>query len=85
MVVAPGTQLTVIPGAENSIIAGNTAAFNNGWLTTGGGELGVPVSVSALANAFFDATGVRIRSAPFTPARVRAVLAADGGGTPGVV
>jgi nicotinate dehydrogenase subunit B len=84
VVVAPGTQLTVVPGAENSIIAGNTAALNNGWLTTGGGELGVPVAVSALANAFFDATGVRIRSVPFTPARVRAVLAADGGGTQGV-
>jgi CO/xanthine dehydrogenase Mo-binding subunit len=32
----------------------------------------------AIANAFFDATGVRIRTAPMTPARVRAVLAAAG-------
>jgi len=68
VVVAPGTQLAVVPGAENSIIAGNAAALTNGWITTGGGELGVPVAVSALANGFFDATGVRIRSVPFTPA-----------------
>jgi nicotinate dehydrogenase subunit B len=32
----------------------------------------------AVANAFFDATGVRIREAPMTPARVRAVLRAAG-------
>jgi CO/xanthine dehydrogenase Mo-binding subunit len=32
----------------------------------------------AIANAFFDATGVRIRSTPFTPARVRASLHAAG-------
>jgi CO/xanthine dehydrogenase Mo-binding subunit len=37
----------------------------------------VPVG-SAVANAFFDATGVRIREAPMTPARVRAVLTAAG-------
>ena len=30
-------------------------------------------SPAAIANAFFDATGVRIREAPMTPARVRAV------------
>ena len=33
---------------------------------------------AAVANAFFDATGVRIREAPMTPARVRAVLKAGG-------
>jgi nicotinate dehydrogenase subunit B len=33
---------------------------------------------AAIANAFFDATGVRIREAPMTPARVRAVLKAAG-------
>ena len=33
---------------------------------------------SAIANAFFDATGVRMRDAPMTPARVRAVLKAAG-------
>jgi CO/xanthine dehydrogenase Mo-binding subunit len=36
----------------------------------------VPVG-AAIANAFFDATGVRIRESPMTPARVRAVLKAS--------
>ena len=37
----------------------------------------VPVP-AAIANAFFDATGVRIRETPMTPARVRGVLKAAG-------
>jgi CO/xanthine dehydrogenase Mo-binding subunit len=32
----------------------------------------------AIANAFFDATGVRLRQTPFTPAKVRAALRAAG-------
>ena len=44
--------------------------------STGSGEpVNAPVA-AAVANAFFDATGVRIRRAPMTPARVRAVLKA---------
>jgi nicotinate dehydrogenase subunit B len=39
---------------------------------------------AAIANAFFDATGVRIREVPMSPARVRAALAAKGQGTLGV-
>ena len=35
-------------------------------------------SPAAVANAFFDATGVRIREAPMTAGRVRAVLKAAG-------
>lgn len=38
------------------------------------GEPGVPPLAPALANAFFNATGVRIRRIPLTPARVREVL-----------
>jgi CO/xanthine dehydrogenase Mo-binding subunit len=42
--------------------------------STGSGEpVNAPVA-AAVANAFFDATGVRIRVAPMTPARVRAAL-----------
>jgi nicotinate dehydrogenase subunit B len=40
----------------------------------GVGEPPTVVPPAAVANAFFDATGVRMRTAPMTPARVRAVL-----------
>jgi CO/xanthine dehydrogenase Mo-binding subunit len=50
----------------------------------GVGQEVTDVAAAAVANAFFDATGVRMRTAPMTPARVRAVLKAGGSGTPGV-
>ncbi len=40
----------------------------------GVGEPAAAVVPSAIANAVFDATGIRMRSAPFTPAKVRAAL-----------
>ena len=40
------------------------------------GRAGNAPVAAAIANAFFDATGVRIRQAPMTPARVRATLKA---------
>ncbi len=42
---------------------------------------GEPVTcplTGAIANAFFDATGVRLHEAPMTPGRVRATLKAAG-------
>jgi CO/xanthine dehydrogenase Mo-binding subunit len=36
--------------------------------------------IGAVANAFFDATGVRLHEAPFTTGRVRATLKAAGVG-----
>ena len=42
------------------------------------GEPPTVPSPAAIANAFFDATGVRIRQTPMTPARVRAALKAAG-------
>jgi nicotinate dehydrogenase subunit B len=50
----------------------------------GVGQEVTDVAATAVANAFFDATGVRMRTAPFTPARVRAALAAGGKGTAGI-
>jgi nicotinate dehydrogenase subunit B len=51
------------------------------WNTTQTGGVGEPVAMAAaaaVANAFYDATGVRRRTAPFTPARVRSALKAAG-------
>jgi len=47
-------------------------------LPLGAGEPPCCPIPAAVANAFFDATGVRIREAPMTPARVRATLKAAG-------
>ena len=42
--------------------------------STGAGEEVMAAAVGAIANAFFDATGKRLREYPMTPERVRAVL-----------
>jgi nicotinate dehydrogenase subunit B len=44
--------------------------------STGAGEEVMGAAVGAIANAFFDATGARMREYPMTPARVRAALKA---------
>ena len=41
----------------------------------GAGEAATAPVAAAVANAVFDATGVRLRTAPFTPERVKATLA----------
>jgi CO/xanthine dehydrogenase Mo-binding subunit len=40
----------------------------------GAGETAITVAAAAIGNAFFDATGVRLREIPFTPERVTAAL-----------
>ncbi len=52
-----------------------------GVAATGAGETAITVTPAAIGNAIFDATGVRLRSVPFTPARVKAALAARTGGS----
>ena len=42
----------------------------------GAGEMVTSVVSAAVGNAVFDATGARLRHAPFTPERVKAALAA---------
>ena len=44
---------------------------------TGAGETAITVTVAAIGNAVFDATGARLRQVPFTPDRVRAALGRD--------
>jgi CO/xanthine dehydrogenase Mo-binding subunit len=43
---------------------------------TGAGECTITTVAAAIGNAIFDATGARMRQAPFSPARVLAALAA---------
>lgn len=38
---------------------------------TGGGELAITLAAAAIGNAIFDATGIRLRQAPFTAQRVK--------------
>jgi CO/xanthine dehydrogenase Mo-binding subunit len=44
----------------------------------GAGETSITAVAAAIGNAVFDATGARLREIPFTPARVKAALAARG-------
>ena len=44
--------------------------------SSGAGEEVLPAVVAAIGNAFFDATGVRLREFPLTPSRVLAALKA---------
>jgi CO/xanthine dehydrogenase Mo-binding subunit len=81
----PGQYVTVIPGdfttatnPGNDVSAGNTAAFAEGWVLTGSGEPPIAAISGAMANAFFDATGARIRETPMNPANVRGALKAAG-------
>jgi CO/xanthine dehydrogenase Mo-binding subunit len=45
--------------------------------SSGAGEPATAPVAAAIANAFFDATGKRIRTMPMTPARVRSALKAS--------
>ena len=44
--------------------------------STGAGEEVMGATAAAIANAYFDATGVRLRQYPMTPERVKVALAA---------
>ena len=48
----------------------------------GAGEAAAAPVAAALANAVFDATGVRLRTVPFVAPRVKQAIAALGLGTP---
>ena len=77
--VDPSGYTVIEPGqGKSSFTNPNVNIANAGWLPGGAGEPGSVPPGSAVANAFFDATGVRLRQAPMTPARVRAALKAAG-------
>ena len=58
-------QRTDIPAVDAA------ASRRTASLATGSGEPPTAPIAAAVANAFFDATGIRIRQAPMTSARVR--------------
>ena len=59
--------------ANGTSVPSSTVAVS-GVYSSGSGEPPTACIGAAIANAFFDATGVRIRQAPMTTTRVRAVL-----------
>ncbi len=65
-------QRTDIPSVDSGTVAAN------GALATGSGEPPTAPIAAAVANAFFDATGVRITQTPMAPDRVRNVLKTAG-------
>jgi len=62
-----GVELPVI----ESVLVNRPDARANG-----AGETAITVVAGAIGNAIYDATGARLREAPFTPARVKQALAA---------
>jgi len=67
-VTYPILRLSEAPTIEVALIDHPEIPLN------GAGEAAAINVPGALANAIFDATGVRLRTAPFTPARVKAAL-----------
>jgi CO/xanthine dehydrogenase Mo-binding subunit len=76
---ADAPKVTLVPIQRTDVqINATTSVAAGGSRSTGAGEPAVVPMAAAIANAFFDATGLRIREAPMTPGRVRAVLKAGG-------
>jgi CO/xanthine dehydrogenase Mo-binding subunit len=74
-VTYPIVRFADLPDAiDISIVPPSAPSVPNGGI----GEPSQGAMPAALGNAIFDATGVRIRRPPFTPARVRAALQAAG-------
>lgn len=58
----------------NEIPEINIEIVQSGVAPSGGGEIGVPMTGAAVANAVFALTGKRVRDMPFTASRVKALL-----------
>jgi CO/xanthine dehydrogenase Mo-binding subunit len=82
----PILRFTEVPNVEVTLLDQPTlspaGSFANGgvgsYVNSGIGEPPNTVMPAAIGNAIFDATGVRMRQLPYTPARVRAALKAAG-------
>ena len=70
----PATSTGIVQPNGTTVPASTVAA--SGVYVSGSGEPPSTCIGAAIANALFDATGVRMRSAPLTPARVRAAFKA---------
>jgi CO/xanthine dehydrogenase Mo-binding subunit len=73
----PILRFNEVPEIEITLIdRPDLRGANDSYVNSGIGEPPNTVVPAAIGNAFFDATGVRMRDLPMTPARVRAALAA---------
>ena len=65
----PILDITETPGEVNVVLINRPEIA-----PTGAGEPSIRPVAAAIANAIFDATGVRIRRVPFSPDRVKSAL-----------
>ena len=74
---APKITFSLVQRTDIPAVATGTTA-SAGLLATGSGEPPTAPIAAAVANAVFDATGVRVREAPITPGHVKAAFKAAG-------
>ena len=74
---APKITFSLVQRTDIPAVATGTTA-SAGLLATGSGEPPTAPIAAAVANALFDATGVRVREAPLTPGHVKAAFKAAG-------
>jgi nicotinate dehydrogenase subunit B len=73
---APRMHQEAVSRSDVPINDTGATVAQSGARSTGSGEPGLTAVPAAIANAFFDATGLRIREMPMTPARIRGTLGA---------
>jgi CO/xanthine dehydrogenase Mo-binding subunit len=75
----PIASITDLPDVKVVLVNANGIGVDGKFVSpTGAGEPSTRPTVAAIANAVFDATGVRVRRAPLTPKVVLAALKAAG-------
>ena len=74
---APKITFSLVQRTDIPAVATGTTA-SAGLLATGSGEPPTAPIAAAVANALFDATGVRVREAPLTSGHVKAAFKAAG-------